>query len=84
MDLLFRFQAQATALTAGVCLLFLVRLWRESELFGAQQAVFCAWFVVALVGQLLAHGGGLWIAAFLAQFALAVVLVLKDQIDNIY
>ncbi len=39
---------------------------------------------MALVIQLFVHGVGAWIAGLVAQFALAVVLVLKEQRDNIY
>lgn len=84
MDYLLRLQAQATALTIGVSLLLLVRLWREAELYGAQQWIFSIWFVVATSVQLLARPGGVWIAGLLAQFILAVVLVLKNHMDSIY
>jgi hypothetical protein len=67
-----------------VSLWFLVRLWREGELFGAQEVLFCVWFVVALVAQLTGRSTGVWLAGLLAQVALATVLVLKQQIDEIY
>ena len=67
-----------------VSLWFLVALWREGELFGAQEVLFSVWFVVALVTQLLAPSPGIWITGMLAQVALAIVLVLKKQIDDIY
>jgi hypothetical protein len=67
-----------------VSLWFLVRLWRAGELYGAKEALFSVWFVVALVTQLLAPSTGIWIAGMLAQVALAIVLVLKKQIDDIY
>ena len=84
MSHLMSLQSSATVLTIGVSLLFLVRLWQENELFGAQQVVFCSWFLIALVIQLFERSVGAWIAGLSAQFALAVVLVLKEQIDNIY
>jgi ABC-type thiamin/hydroxymethylpyrimidine transport system permease subunit len=84
MDYILRLQSSATVLTIGVSLCFLVRLWREAELRGAQQVVFGLWFIVALATQLLAHSPGVWIAGLIAQGLLAIVLVLKDQIDNIY
>ena len=84
MSHLLSLQSSATVLTIGVSLLFLVRLWQENELFGAQQVVFCSWFLIALVIQLFERSVGAWIAGLSAQFALAVVLVLKEQIDNIY
>jgi hypothetical protein len=67
-----------------VSLWFLVRLWREGELFGAQELLFCGWFLVALVAQLFAPSVGGWIVGLLAQVILAIVLVLKQQIDDIY
>ena len=84
MEHILSLQSSATVLTIGVSLLFLVRLWREHELVGAQQVVFCSWFLIALVIQLFAHGVGAWIAGLVAQFALAVVLVLKEGMNNIY
>jgi hypothetical protein len=71
-------------LTVGVSLWFLLRLWREGELFGAQARLFCVWFVVAVAVQLSAQSAGIWIMALLAQSILAIVLVIKDRIDNIY
>ena len=38
-----------------VSLRCLVALWREAELYGVQEWLFCAWFVVALMMQLFAH-----------------------------
>jgi hypothetical protein len=67
-----------------VSLWFLVALWREGELFGAQEVLFSVWYVVALVTQLFARSTGIWITGMLAQVALAIVLVLKKQIDDIY
>lgn len=84
MQHILSLQSSATVLTIGVSVVFLLRLWREHELFGAQQVVFCSWFLMALVIQLFVHGVGAWIAGLVAQFALAVVLVLKEQMDNIY
>jgi hypothetical protein len=68
----------------GASLLFLVRLWRKGELFGAQARLFCVWFVVAAALQLFAHSAGIWIIGLSAQCILAIVLVLKDQVDSIY
>jgi hypothetical protein len=84
VDYLFRLQRSATVLSIGVSLWFLVRLWREGELFGAQARLFCVWFVGAVALQLFAQSTGIWIAALLAQSLLAIVLVAKDRIDNIY
>ena len=84
MDYILRLQRSATFLTVAVSLWFMVRLWREAELYGAQEVIFGVWFVVAITIQLLAGSPGVWITGLLAQLALAIVLVLKDQIDNIY
>jgi hypothetical protein len=84
VDYLFRLQSSATVLTVGVSVWFLLRFWREGELFGAQARLFCVWFVVAVALQLFAQSTGIWIMALLAQSILAIVLVVKDRIDNIY
>jgi hypothetical protein len=84
MEYAVRLQSSATFIAVGVSLLFLVRLWREAELYGVQEVIFGVWFVVALAIQLLARSPGVWIAGLVAQLALAIVLVLKEQIDNIY
>ena len=84
MDYLVRLQSRATFLPVVVSLWFLVRLWRESELFGALEVLFCAWFVVALAAQLFAHSVGLWIAGLVAQVILAISLIVKQQMDDIY
>jgi hypothetical protein len=81
--LLLRLQLRATFLTVGVSLWFLVRLWREGELFGRAGVLFCIWFVLAAVAQFFAPSTGVWILGLLAQLALAVVLVLKQQLSDI-
>jgi hypothetical protein len=68
---------------AMVCLGYLAKLWWEGELHGVQQAVFVAWFMTALAIQLASRDPWIWIAGFVGQVALAVVLVLKAQIDEI-
>jgi hypothetical protein len=79
-----RLQSTATVLTIAVSALFLVRLWREAELHGAQEVIFGLWFVIAAIIELLARGPLVWIVGLVAQLLLAVTLVLKDQMDNIY
>ena len=49
-----------------------------------QEWLFCGWFVVALIMQLFAHSTGIWLIGLLAQVILAIVLLLKKQIDEIY
>ena len=67
-----------------VSLWCLVALWREAELYVVQEWLFCAWFVVALMMQLFAHSTGIWLIGLLAQVILAIVLLLKKRIDEIY
>jgi hypothetical protein len=67
-----------------VSLWYLLRLSREAELFGVQLVVFGVWFVVAFVMQMFARTSGLWLVGLLAQVALAIVLILKQKIANIY
>jgi hypothetical protein len=69
---------------AAVCLGFLAKLWWGGELYGVQQLAFAAWFLTALTIQLASHGPLMWIAGYVGQIALAIVLVLKDQMDEIY
>jgi len=49
-----------------------------------QEWLFCGWFVVALIMQLFAHSTGIWLIGLLAQVILAIVLLLKKRIDEIY
>jgi len=63
---------------------YLARRWWAGELYGVQAIVFVAWFVVALAIQLTSRGPWTWIAGVLGQVALAIVLILKKQIDDIY
>jgi hypothetical protein len=74
----------AVILPTIVCAWYLWRLWWKAELYGAQELGFALWFVVSLVTTLVSTNTSIWIAGFLGQVALAIVLVLKHQIDNIY
>ena len=67
-----------------VSLWYLLRLSREAELFGAQLVAFGVWFVIAFVMQMFARTSSLWLVGLLAQVALAIVLILKQKIANIY
>lgn len=69
---------------AAVCLAYLAKLWWDGELHGGRQAVFVAWLIVSLALQLASRGPWTWIAGFVGQVALAIVLVLKDRMDDIY
>jgi hypothetical protein len=62
---------------------FLVRLWRGDELFGKTGVVLSSWWVLATITQLFASASGVWLTALLAQVALAIVLVLKQQMSDI-
>jgi hypothetical protein len=68
---------RAVGLATIVCLWYLVRLWRKGELHGLQLRVFVLWFVAALAIQFASRSVWVWIAGFLAQVALGIVLVLK-------
>ena len=61
----------------------LLSLWRSADLFGWQESLFGAWLIVALVIQLFAGSTSVWLVGVLAQVALAIVLVLKDRINQI-
>ena len=69
---------------ATVCLGYLAKLWSAGQLNGVRQAAFVAWLTTALAMQLASRGPGLWIAGYVGQVALAIVLVLKDRIDDIF
>ena len=70
------------SIPAVVSLGFLAKLWWAGELYGVQQAAFVAWFMTALAIHLASRGPGMWIAGFVGQVALAIILVLKEQIDD--
>lgn len=69
---------------AMVCLGYLAKHWSAGELTGVQQAAFIAWFMTALALQLASRGPGMWIAGYVGQVVLAIVLVVKNQIDDIF
>jgi len=79
-----RFGPLSQSLPAVVCLGYLAKLWWDGELNGVQQAVFVAWFMAAVALQLASNGPWTWIAGFVGQIALAIVLILKNQFDDIY
>ena len=72
----------AVVLPIIVCVWNLVRLWWAAELYGVQQIVFVVWFLATLVIEWVSPSAWVWIAGFLAQVALAIVLVLKEQMDR--
>jgi hypothetical protein len=83
VDLLLVYSRSATVFTIGVSLLFLVRLWDAGELRGPGGFIFCTWFLVAVSAQTLATGFRVSILGLVAQFALAIVLILKEQLSDI-
>ena len=59
-------------------------LWREGELYGLRGTMFCVWFLAAGALQAFAASPGWWATGVAAQTLLAIVLLLKRQIDRIY
>jgi hypothetical protein len=87
MDPAFFYQVQRGLylLPIIVSLSTLVGLWWEEKLYGGVGTLFCVWFVIAAVTQLFARSTGVWWAVGLvAQVALAIVLVLKKRIDDVW
>ena len=74
---------RAVVIPAIVCLWYLVRLWWKGALYGVQLQVFVVWFVATLVIEFESRSAWVWIAGFLGQVALAIVLVLKHQMDEV-
>ena len=69
---------------AAVSLGYLAKLWSAGELYGVQRAVFVAWFLTAVAIQFASRSPWVWIAGFVGQVALAIVLVVKGQLDDIF
>jgi phosphotransferase system glucose/maltose/N-acetylglucosamine-specific IIC component len=74
---------RAVVIPTVVCLWYLVRLSWKGELYGVQQRMFVLWFFAALVTEFASRTVWGWIAGFLGQVALAIVLVLKSQWEDI-
>ena len=60
----------------------LAKLWRDRHLFGVSGTIFCGWFAVAALAQFLWAAGVIRLIGLLAQVALAIVLVLKNQLHG--
>jgi hypothetical protein len=73
----------AVAIPPIVSLWYLVRTWWKGDLYGAEQPVFVFWFVAVLVTRFASRSVWVWIAGFLGQVALAIVLVLKDRWNDV-
>jgi hypothetical protein len=67
---------------ALVTITMLIKLWRDGDLFGRSGAIFIVWFVVAAVMQTASSGLAWWSAGLVAQTVLAIVLVLRDRLDD--
>jgi hypothetical protein len=72
------------SIPAVVCIGFLAKLWWTRELYGLQQAAFVAWFITALTVQLVSGSPWVWIAGYTGQVVLAVALIAKNQLGDIY
>lgn len=70
-------------LPVAICLCLLAKLWWNGQLYGLQQAAFVAWLMTALGMQLASQGPWMWIAGYVGQVVLAIVLVVKDRIGDI-
>ena len=76
-----RFGPVGQSIPAAVCVVFLVKLWWAGELYGVRGAGLIGWFLIAVAIQLASDSPATWIAGYVGQAALGVVLVLKDQWD---
>lgn len=73
---------RAVVVPTIICLWYLVWLWRKGELYGRQLQLFVFWFLVTLTTELASRETWVWIAGFLGQVSLAIVLVVKHQWNN--
>jgi hypothetical protein len=64
--------------------LLLALLWTRDELSGRMSSFLIGWFLVALATQYLAAAtSGVWIIGLALQTALAIFLLLKQQISGL-
>jgi hypothetical protein len=70
---------RAIGLATVVCAWYLARLWWKGELHGAKLRVFILWFAASVAIQVTSANVWVWVAGFVAQVALAIVLVLKHH-----
>ena len=77
------FRFAKVGLPTVVSAYLLVSLWREGELYGKSGSAFCLWFLLAGGLQIFATTPGWWAVGLVAQSLLAVVLVLKRQMNRI-
>ena len=76
---LWQLQFVLPALVSGG---MLAKLWRDRNLFGVSGSIFCGWFAVAALAQFLWATGGIRLIGLVAQVALAIVLLLKNQLHG--
>ena len=63
--------------------LLLTLLWAQDELSGRVTWFVVGWFLLALAAQYLATSTGVWILGLALQTALAIFLLLKQQISGL-
>jgi hypothetical protein len=78
------FGVASQIMPAVVCLAFLAKLWWARELTGVQQALFVTWLLAGAALQFASRDPWMWIAGFVGQITLAIVLVVKEHMDNIF
>ena len=59
----------------------LALLWARNELPGRVSWFLAGWFLLALAAQYLATANGVWIIGLSLQTALAIFLLIKQQIE---
>jgi hypothetical protein len=63
--------------------LLLALLWVQDELSGRVSWFLIGWFLLALAAQYLATATGVWMIGLALQTALAIFLLLKQQISGL-
>jgi hypothetical protein len=63
--------------------LLLALLWTQDELSGRVSWFLIGWFLLALAAQYLATATGVWIVGLALQTALAIFLLLKQQVSGL-
>ena len=61
----------------------LALLWARNELSGRVSWFLAGWFLLALAAQYLAMANGVWIIGLSLQTALAIFLLIKQQISEL-
>ena len=76
------FYFQLFWIPAVASVLLLVLLWAQNELAGRAAWLLGGWFLLALAAQYLAPTTGAWIVGLALQTALAIFLLLKQQLGR--